>query len=98
MYSSMNVVQSVTDEIFAEPDGHPLSWAAVGWGVVLLGSVVGGLFNFSSGFVFMGVGFVFMGGAELVPADRHRLAGILRVCSMVAFTLLGLQILIPVLV
>ena len=92
----MSVIQSVRDDIFAEPSGRSLNWLAVGWGLFILAIVATGISDFSMGFALVGAGFVCMGGAELVPSGR-RFAGVLRICSMTAFGIYGVQVLIRIL-
>ena len=84
------------DDIFAEPSGRSLNWLAVGWGLFVLGVVLTGISDFSVGFALVGAGFVFMGGAELVPSGR-RFAGLLRICSIIAFGIYGVQVLFRIL-
>ena len=86
----MSVVERVRDDVFAEPSGSRLNWLAVGYGVIAIGITAVGLTDSYLEFVFLGLGFVCMGGAELISADRRQIAGVLRLCSIVAFTLFGL--------
>lgn len=92
----MSVIQSVRDDIFAEPSGRSLNWLTVAWGLFVLGIVLAGVSDFSIGFALVGAGFVFMGGAKLVPSGR-RFAGVLRICSMTAFGIYGIRVLIRIL-
>lgn len=91
----MNVAQRAKANVLAEPDRNRKSIFQVVLGTVIIGTVVAGLIGLSTGFIFLGVAFVFMGGAELVPADRRQVAGILRICSTAAFVLFGLFYLLP---
>lgn len=85
----MSVVERVRGDIFAEPSGNRLNWLAVAFGVLSIGVLVVGLTDLYLEYVLMGVGFVFMGSAELISTEYQQLAGILRLCSMAAFALLA---------
>ena len=85
----MNVVERIRDDIFAEPSGNRLNWLAVAFGILSIGVLVIGLTDLYLEYVLMGAGFVFLGSAELISTEHRQIAGILRLCSMAAFTLLG---------
>jgi hypothetical protein len=93
----MGVVEYVRDDIFAEPSGERLNWLAVGFGAVTIGITVIGLTDLYLEFVFMGLGFVCLGSAELISTGHRQIAGVLRLCSIVAFVLLGLSHVVPIL-
>jgi hypothetical protein len=79
---------------FREPRNSTFDWIPVGFGVLLIVFSVAGprvenargtLFGVDPEFVLLGVAFVLMGGAELLPAARHRLAVVLRFVTVGAF-------------
>ena len=86
----MGVVERIQNDIFAEPSGSRLSWLAVGYGVIAIGITAVGLTDSYLELIFLGFGFVFMGGAELISVDRRQIAGILRLFSIIGFALFGL--------
>jgi hypothetical protein len=93
----MSVVKRVRDDIFAEPSGSQLNWLPIAFGVLSIGILILGLTDLYLEYVIMGMGFVFMGSADLISAERHQTAGILRLCSIIAFAILGLRYVEPVL-
>ena len=86
----MSVVERVRDDVFAEPSGRRLNWLAVGYGVIAIGIAATGLTDSYLEFIFLGLGFVFMGSAELVSSDRRHIAGVLRLCSIAILALFGI--------
>ena len=93
----MSVTKRIRDDIFAEPNGSRLNWLPIAFGVLSIGILILGLTDLYLEYILMGTGFVFMGSADLIPAERRQVAGILRLCSIIAFAILGLQYVGPVL-
>jgi len=81
-------------EFFREPRDGKTVWIPIGFGGLLIvlsvaGSLVnearGMLFSVSPEFVLLGMAFLLMGGAELLPVDRYRVAGLIRIVTVGVF-------------
>lgn len=99
----MTLVHRLKDELFREPAGDRSYWLPLAFGLVAVAFAVGGLLTGSGGGLFgvdpefglLGVAFVSMGAAELVPPDRRQVAGVLRACMYAGFVLYGAFVVTP---
>jgi hypothetical protein len=87
-------LQNLTAEFCREPRKRKFDWVLVGWGMVLLlASTAGILLEDALGplgsagpdFILLGLAFVLMGGAELVPGRQRRLPALLRIVTIGIF-------------
>lgn len=90
----MALQQRIRTAFFREPRNGTFDRIQVGFGIVIGGLSIAGLlvgdaqgtfFSVDPEFILLGVGFVLMGGAELLPRDQRRRAAVLRVVSVGAF-------------
>lgn len=90
----MALIPSVKAELFRNPRQRKTAWIPVGFGMVLiilsfvrtLVQDSGGMwYSVDSKFMLLGTAFLLMGGAELLPVDRHRLAALLRFITIGVF-------------
>lgn len=75
----------MNEDWFREPEGGKRHWLTVAVGVVDIILVVAGWYG--SGallFLFGGFWLIGLGGAELLPPDRTRAAGLLRIGSFLS--------------
>lgn len=90
---------SVTENLHREPRGNKGYWLMVAYGAVAVGaavlSLLGAGIDVEAHSILLGVGVGTMGAAELVPADRIRLARNFRLCAYGGFLLYGVWISVP---
>ncbi|WP_280536923.1 hypothetical protein [Halopenitus sp. POP-27] len=89
----MSIVRWIKSDLFKEPTGGRRPWLTTAFGLLMIGLVIGGTVVSGSWlepkFVFLGFAFVALGTAETLPADRVRLAGILRISAICMFFSFG---------
>lgn len=99
----MATLRSIASEFFRAPRHGNTVWIPIGFGLVLItlsiiGSLVdnaqGMLFSVDPKFILLGFAFVLMGGAELLPVGRYRLAALLRFITVGVFIVWFLALLL----
>ncbi|MDS0301392.1 hypothetical protein NDI76_21925 [Halogeometricum sp. S1BR25-6] len=94
----MNILRRVKAELFREPNGDKWSVVPIGFGLLLILVLIGGIL-FTTGwseqikieprFILLAFAFLCMGTAEILAADRRKQAGLLRISSITFFLLFG---------
>jgi len=97
----MDVVGALRADLFREPQRRRSSWFLVGFGVVVIGfglagdrvaSALGPFYYVSWEFILLGFGFLLVGTADVLPADRGFSAGVLRIAGILAWVLYAVVI------
>ncbi|WP_311173936.1 hypothetical protein [Halobellus ordinarius] len=100
----MALHQRIQTAFFREPRNGRFDWILVGFGVsivvisiagILVDDAQGTVFSVNPEYVLLGVAFVLMGGAELLPVDQQRRAAVLRVATVGAFLAWWVTLLLP---
>jgi hypothetical protein len=90
----MALLHSIQTAFFREPRNSKFDWIMIGYGIsiivisiagILVEDAQGTLFSIDPEFFLLGLGFVLMGGAELLPVDQQRQAALLRFATVGAF-------------
>lgn len=91
------MIERLKDDVFAEPRGGKLPWVQLTFGLIVVLVALGIRFDLVAAdrwlrFVTLGVSLLCLGGAEIIPRNRNRTAGVLRISSVLGFILFGLLV------
>ncbi len=85
----MSITHRIKSDLFREPTGGRSPLLATGFGLLMVGLVIGSTVVSASWlepkFVFLGLAFFAMGTAETLSAERLRLGGVLRISAICLF-------------